>query len=572
MGLISKLIINCGTTHLTTGVISVSKDNKITVDKFCTTKLSYDYRNEEDWLKSIQDALRHVIVEQHYSGDAELILPGANLLTKIIKVPKVDASRQKQAIAYEVQQNIYHTLAEIVWESHIISDDGVELEVLFIAIKEDLAKKIHDIVSEQKLNVKAISPSTILEYNTYLLENKSNDKGIVQINVGARSTTILLISSDSFFIRNLPLGGNTITQEISDKINTSFIESEIIKLDKFSGSKSNTADSITSKLLNEQSESFIKKLGAELARTMANYKMQKPAFNYKKVYLSGGASRLPNLKETLSEKLNVPVNYAIISDKITLNKNVGNQNLNRGSLHISELIGQAIRNNIAKAISVDLIPQSLKLIDEFNSKKPYLIAAAVILLIAGFFPIFHLSNKIKTNELQVHNLENELTPLNILQNKISNITEDTYTARDNIKKIERLVNSKSNWINFFIDLQKRLVAVEDVWLEKLNVTRSDTTENNTNNSYGLLGITNEQVNEQDSLISDIELNLVGRMIDRANPLAKVSNNTKKRVNVILSKFNESVFISDVKNKKFDTTEKGILKFEFTLVLNPEMPL
>ena len=65
------------------------------------------------------------------------------------------------------------------------------------------------------------------------------------------------------------------------------------------------------------------------------------------------------------------------------------------------------------------------------------------------------------------------------------------------------------------------------------------------------------------------LRLKGRMLDRENPLDRVSDNLQGRVNRMLNKFSESAYISKVQDKKFDTSTNGILAFEFTLQLQPE---
>ncbi|MCR6656848.1 MAG: hypothetical protein NVV63_13800 [Opitutus sp.] len=125
--------------------------------------------------------------------------------------------------------------------------------------------------------------------------------------------------------------------------------------------------------------------------------------------------------------------------------------------------------------------------------------------------------------------------------------------RRQIEALHGLVASKSNWINFLTDLQSRLVKVEDVWLERLAVSRPPTTSN-------------ESAPEQ------LHLVLSGRLLDRKNPLSKVSGESNGRVKQLLASFKESRFIADVENERFDNTQPGILRFDFTLVVDTENPL
>lgn len=62
------------------------------------------------------------------------------------------------------------------------------------------------------------------------------------------------------------------------------------------------------------------------------------------------------------------------------------------------------------------------------------------------------------------------------------------------------------------------------------------------------------------------------MLDRENPLAKVSENVQRRVVQLLDSFSDSTFIKSVENERFDASPHGLLKFEFSLLVNLEKPL
>jgi type IV pilus assembly protein PilM len=96
-------------------------------------------------------------------------------------------------------------------------------------------------------------------------------------------------------------------------------------------------------------------------------------------------------------------------------------------------------------------------------------------------------------------------------------------------------------------LQERLGRVEDVWLEKLQV------------APGAAG-------------TSLRLLVSGRMLDKANPLSKVSPETFSRVKTLLASVVDSPFVGAVEAARFDNSQPGILKFDFVLVTNPQRPL
>ncbi|MEM8550246.1 MAG: pilus assembly protein PilM, partial [Verrucomicrobiota bacterium] len=127
------LIINCGASRLTAATFSLN-GSELMLDDFIVEELDYDYSIEDEWLGAVVQSLGEVVAQKKYQGPAIMIAPGYQLLTKTIKVPHVEAAKQSQIIAFEAQQNIPYPLDEVVWDKQVIADDGVETEVLLIAV------------------------------------------------------------------------------------------------------------------------------------------------------------------------------------------------------------------------------------------------------------------------------------------------------------------------------------------------------------------------------------------------------------------------------------------------------
>jgi len=70
----------------------------------------------------------------------------------------------------------------------------------------------------------------------------------------------------------------------------------------------------------------------------------------------------------------------------------------------------------------------------------------------------------------------------------------------------------------------------------------------------------------------LRLQLSGRLLDRKNPVSRVSPDSYERVKTLLASFVDSQFISAVEKESFDPTTPGILRFDFILVIDPARPL
>ena len=151
-----QLIINCGASRVTAAVVS-SSGSALQIDKLVTESLQYDYSNDDAWLNAVGVALRSLHHQHKFSGKASFIIPGNQVLTKTIRIPHVDESKRAQIIAFEAQQNIPYPLHEVVWDSQVVGDDGVETEVLFIACKSNTIDEFCSEVSQVDLRSKQLT-------------------------------------------------------------------------------------------------------------------------------------------------------------------------------------------------------------------------------------------------------------------------------------------------------------------------------------------------------------------------------------------------------------------------------
>jgi len=161
-------------------------------------------------------------------------------------------------------------------------------------------------------------------------------------------------------------------------------------------------------------------------------------------------------------------------------------------------------------------------------------------------------------------------PLRSLQTRNSDNLAKIEDARKQIAALQGAVETKSNWIDFFSDLQTRLVKIEDVWLDRLQVVRpapGDTAAGEPAAAPPAGGSAPAR-----PAGAPLKLTLSGRLLDVANPQSKVSPEARERVKQLLASFAGSQFIASVENEKFDNSQNGLLRFDFTLVINPKKPL
>ena len=539
----NKLIINCGTTQVSAGLFSVS-GGRLVLESFDIRDLDYDYGHPEAWLAALNVALKSMKL----SGRADVIVPTASLLTKTITVPHVGGVTPRESVAYEAERNIPYPLNEVTWDFQVISDDGVETEILLTSMKADVADDFCSAVTFGSVSPATLQASSILDYNAWKYCGLEED--VMILNMGAKASNLIIARGDGLFVRSVPIGGNAITQSISDNLGKSFMQAESIKRSYFSDASKLEAGDAASDLIKNSVRSIAKRIAIELKRSILNYKRKGTVNSPTALYLTGRASLTPGLAEYLSEELQVGVNYLDTLSSLSVAPKVDQVLLSANHINLSELVGNAARMVISDSVGVNLLPEHVVKAKAFAGKKPFIILAAALLAAAAVPPFFVLSDSIAASEKKAREYKSRTAPLEQRYLNFDNSKKETQVLVGKIDDLSALAKSKSNWIQLFADFEQRLVESKDVWLDDMKVLRSE--------RGGKL---------------DYRLQLSGRLLLRD---VKGDNfdyeKALARIDALLASFKDSDFINEYIDVRTDTTNPRILKFTFTLVVNPDKPI
>ncbi len=550
-----QLIINCGASRVTAAVVS-SGAGTLQIEKLVTESLQYDYSNDDAWLSAVGIALRALHSEHKFSGKASFVIPGNQVLTKTIRIPHVDESKRAQIIAFEAQQNIPYPLHEVVWDSQVVGDDGVETEVLFIACKSNTIDEFCSEVKHAGFTVETINAATVLDYNAIQFAYPSLDEDVLLINIGARSTNLLFKNPEGFFVRNIQLGGNSLTQSIADSLGKPFAQAEEIKHKFFNGELDYSEDDSGAKLLTSCSDSFMRRMSQEITRSIVNYRRQKSGAAPKRILLSGRGALLEGLSEQLSTSQKVSVEFFDPLQNVTLDGDVGSD-ANALRLEISEIIGAAAQEMVADGAGVNLLPEEIQKEMAFASKKPFLLIAAICLALAPW-PVFVGYKQLSDGYVKAAQAtETKVAPLQQRQSQILANADKAKQISESIQLVEGLKNSKTNWIQFFAELQESMTKAEDVWLDALSVVRE----------------------KPDNGEASYEVVLEGQMLVRetANGQGAIDQDVlSRRIKSLQSSFEGSEFIVSSKPPAINWSSLrnglNVLPFTINLVVDTAKPL
>jgi len=464
-----NLIVNLAASHVSISAFRTD-GAKLVLEQFYTEELP-PALGDEEWINAATSAVARLASNKNIKGTATVIVPSFLLLQKSLKVAQVDSARQAQVIAFEAQNNIPYPLNEVVWDSQIMSTDGVEAEVLLFALRTDQAGRIANAIALTGIRPQVIQAAPILDVQAqqFVSGGIADDEEILFINVGARTTGLSFISAKGTSIQAANLGGNLLTQGISDNTGQPVINAESLKVGFFTHVIQLPESDPQFAILEANKQSFNRRLSQDINRRLISIKRsgRRPT----KIVITGRSSQVPGLSQQLSEALALPVEEFNPLGVISLSSDMNADYVMQHIHQLSEVIGEASRLLSPAALGVNLIPRDIAGQISFESQKIKFVVAALLLAIAPVPILFTLNEGVDYNKEQTKTLKKKSDELINYQNTIKQNREDSLVVLAVNQQLEFVVSNSPNWPIFLADLQSRVLTAKNTWIEELRVRR-----------------------------------------------------------------------------------------------------
>ena len=521
-----EIIINCGNSHVSANVFATTAGGLLLKASALET-LQHDLTKEEAWLDSLVQGLQSLTEKMSLKGEVRFIFPGNLLLTKTIRVPHVDPEKQRKIVAFELSQKMPFPLADLIWDYQIIDDDGVEEEVLAFAVKPEVAESFSEKMLSLGLTPKQITPAQVLDYSAIrgVLGDSDDQSEVLTINIGAKSTNLLFINPTGFLIRTITIGGNSLSQNISDALGISFEKAEKLKKGYFSQEITLTEDDPSVSVIQNASNQFLARTSQEITRSIVTYKRLKKGKAPQKIFLTGRGALLPNLAQYLIESQQLQVEYFDPLSTVNIGDGISERIKPLLPFMTSEAVGlsRTLFDSNKEAstelsTTINLLPSSKLKSLGLKKKLPFFILSLFILSALPLPSIIkHLNvekelllNKENLNE-KFTLLDNQISDRKILQNKLlfcQNLVSEINNSHSTL-----LYKSHSSWIiQETINFVQGIITQEnigDIWLDTFSLNKAEQPlYNSSSNSYSkdlLLVISGRYLVRLDENIDDDQI-------------------------------------------------------------------
>src|SRR5688572_10798535 len=392
----SFLAVDFGATNLKLAEFELNEAGGLLLRQYSFRSLGQEGMQDAAREAAVVKALQALLAEGGFRSKlVNVCAPGFNTFSRFVKLPPVDTAKVPQIIQYEAQQNVPFPLEEVVWDYQILGATGEELEVLLVAIKTDVVEGLFRMTEAAGLRTQLVDVSTAALCNAFRFNYPDLEGCSMLLDIGAKTSNLLFFEGTTMYSRGISIGAHAITQDFARESRLAFDEAERLKIEEgfvSLGGAYEEPDNPQQAAISKIARQVMTRLHIQVNQSIQFYRGQQRGSAPQRLFLAGGASLMPYTAEFFTEKLGMPaeaVEYFNPFRNVQIDPELNREELAKVAHSLGEVVGLGLRNVAHCPVELNLMPKSSLKRQEFNQKKPFIIAAIFCLVLVvsafGFF-------------------------------------------------------------------------------------------------------------------------------------------------------------------------------------------
>ncbi len=195
----------------------------------------------------VRDALQEFLSRNDVKKDSVAIsVSGQAGLSRFFKPPPVDAKTLPEIVKYEVKQQIPFPIEDVIWDwqqlgGSIIDGRTVDAEVGLFAMKREAVFRALRPFDDADVDVDYVQLSPLAIFNVVchdVLEElpdpeefdpENPPESLVVMSMGTDTTDLIVTNGIKLWLRNIPIGGNHFTKQLSRELKLTQAKAEHLK-------------------------------------------------------------------------------------------------------------------------------------------------------------------------------------------------------------------------------------------------------------------------------------------------------------------------------------------------------
>lgn len=286
----SILGVDIGTNNIKIAQIT-TKDNVHRLDTYGIVNVSFEVdEGKDDVMAQTVSVLKNLIDKAGVTTRKVVAsMPNSAVFTSVLEMPKMSESELKSAVEYEAKKYVPLPMTELTLSFTTIEKhpDG-KTTVLITAVPNSILRSYEQIFQMAKLETFAIDIEAMALIRSIVGDDKGSN---LIVDIGAKSTHLNITEAGNLVLaRSIPIGGETITNKISEALKISYVRAEQFKKDFGINQAS---------LIPETIKPILQALKTEVRQIQSIYQARSKKFD--KILLTGGGSNLPGLTDFFND-------------------------------------------------------------------------------------------------------------------------------------------------------------------------------------------------------------------------------------------------------------------------------
>lgn len=410
-----------------------------------------------------------VSLSDKQAREVVLSISGPEIIYKEFSLPFMPKQELKKAVTLQLGRTdpalLNNTIVDFNILSTSIDERGIKLVDLMVTIvSNEVIEKYVALVKKAGFKPIGIGLKLFAITEWFKLVSKEQKGNTVAlINIGSQKTgMVILKEGDICFVRQVELGGRSITESIAEVVKIDFDQAEELKIkygipqDPQTEFEKNIALFMRSVL-----ERFL----VEIERFFRYYSQRFSNKKVDKVFLCGGGASLKNIAKNLSVELGLPVEVYNPLTGITLSETL-QKSLAVPNPQLTAALGLAQREVVKKT---NLLPARgevwKKRISSLILERGVFITFTPVLVFIFLIGYFVLNNTVSVCQRKIRIAGNKIEQLNDARNKL----KAGPLIDEKIFLLSRL-EYRLNWPDILEDISQAVV-IDNLWLKSLCFVR-----------------------------------------------------------------------------------------------------
>ena len=463
------LTLNIGAANIELAEYEAGAKGALTLVNYGTAKLAapLDGGNAETILSP---ALLEIVREKGIRpGPVAVSISGQMAFQRFAAIPMAGGMEKfEQMVRYEIEQNIPFPIDEMVCDRQIVGDtpDG-DKSVLIVAAKVDQVELLTGALASAGFTAELVDVAPLALVNLLRLSPAANpDDCSVILDLGAKTTSLVIIEGDRIYTRAIPIAGNAITKEISTALGRTLEEAEQLKVEAgyvsmggVTEDEDESADRIS-----KVCRAVLTRLNAEISRSINFYRSQQGGSAPVRLYLTGGTALLPQIDTFFAESLGIEVEFLNPTEAIGIGPKIDDAALESDAALLASTAGLAAHFAGQSAFAINLLPPSLVEDRAEKAKIPFIIAAGVAISLGLVLTMLAVRQEAEGIAARRDAIQRRAEKLRSFDGKVTAAQAKVETAQAEAELFRTLLGSRAAAV-------QRINAVRDsllpgMWIEK----------------------------------------------------------------------------------------------------------